>query len=373
MDFEEFKEVFKFCITSRTLRRIRGDKPHLRNFFISLTFVTSTFVYFVLNNISKIMEDDNMDVMKVLFTVLMCLGYSQLLFKNFAIVPFHDDVESLSDWIQGQYLQVEEDEIIEKVSIEEFEKALKYSVLFFKIYFAIFTMCAIFVPLNFAFCDYLVIAIPGLHQETTRFIHKFVTIIFTVIAAYWNIFADSAIVFIGIYVIFFMKSVNRLINIFAENPEVPKRPRFLIRIIEKHVEMIRILGVFNECMKFISLVQLFFSTLIFLSIISVIQIYPNNPLLYIILASLISQLALLCFFGEIIRSQSEEIFKNLYQTNWYDLSVKEQKILLCMMANSLQVIGLKAGGLYDISLMALIQIVKLSASYAAIIITFTQK
>uniref|UniRef100_A0A905HKU9 Odorant receptor n=1 Tax=Lutzomyia longipalpis TaxID=7200 RepID=A0A905HKU9_LUTLO len=373
MDFEKFIKLFKFCITSRTLRRIRGDPPQFYIFFILLSFAVSIFNFFVINNIAKIIQDDNVDIMKIFFTILMCLGYTQLLLKNFAVTPFHDDVEELLDWIQYRHLKIEEDDIIQKVSNEESAKALKYSLLFFKIYLALFAICAVLVPLHFALSDYLIIAIPGLDQESTRFTHKIVTVIFAIIAGYWTTSSDSGVVFIGIYVIFFMKSVNRLINIFAENPEVPKRPRFLNRIIEKHVEMIKILNIFNEIMKFISLAQLVCSTLIFLSIIFVIQIFPNNLLLYFMLSTLLSQLALLCVFGEIIRSESEQIFIKLYQTNWYDLSVKEQRVILFMMANSVRVIGLKAGGLYDIGLMSLVQIVKLSASYAAIIMTFTEK
>uniref|UniRef100_A0A3F2ZD76 Odorant receptor n=1 Tax=Lutzomyia longipalpis TaxID=7200 RepID=A0A3F2ZD76_LUTLO len=373
MDFEKFIKLFKFCITSQNLRRVSGDPPQLKIIFIFLTFAMFIFIYFAINNISKIMEEDNIDYMRVLFTSLLCFGCCELLFKNFGMVPLHKEVESLLNWIQDLRVKVEKDEIIQKVSKEEFAKALKYSVLFFKTYLGLYMMTGVFVALNFTFCNYLVIAIPGLDQESTGFIHRFVPILFTEIAASWTVSSDSAIVFIGIYVIFFMRSVNRLINIFAENSEITNRPRFLICIIEKHIEMIRILEVFNECMKFISLMQLCFSTLTFLVILFVIQLFPDNLLLYSMLITLLTQLGLLCFFGEIVRSESEEIFINLYQTNWYDLSLKEQRIILLMMANSCKVIGLKAGGLYEIGLMSLVQIVKLSASYAAIIMTFTQK
>uniref|UniRef100_A0A240SXY0 Odorant receptor n=1 Tax=Lutzomyia longipalpis TaxID=7200 RepID=A0A240SXY0_LUTLO len=372
MNFEKFIKLLKFCITSRTLRRVSGDSLYLSIFFIFLTFSMSIFVYFTINNIKKIMVDDNVDFMKVLFTVLMCLGCTQMLLKNYAIIPFHEEVESLLNWILDHHAKTEEDEIIQKVSQEEFAKALKYSELLFKIFFTMFMVPAMVCSYKFALSDYLIIAIPGLDQGSTVFVHKLLTIIFTYILTSWTVFSDMAIVFIGIYLIFFLKSINRLINVFGENSEVQKMPKFLICIIEKHAEMIRILRLFNESVKFISLMQLISSTLTFLVVIFFVQLFPNYLLLHIMLASLLSQLALLCFFGEIIRSESKEIFKNLYQTNWYDLSLKDQKIILLMMTNSLQVIGLKAGGLYDVGLMALVQILKLSVSYAAIIMTFTQ-
>ncbi|XP_055678861.1 odorant receptor 85c-like [Lutzomyia longipalpis] len=313
----------------------------------------SIFIYFTINNITKIMDED-IDFMRVLFTVLMCLGCTQMLLKNYAIIPFHEEVESLLNWILGHHEKTEDDEIIQKVSQEEFAKALRYSMLFFRIFFAMFMVTAIICSFKFALSDYLIIAIPGLNPDATHFIHKLLTIIFTYVVASWTVFSDMAIVFIGIYIIFFLKSINKLINIFGDNSDT--FPKFLLCLIRKHVEMIRVLHIFNDIMKFISLVQLISSTLTFLVVIFYIQLFPNYLLLHIMLVSLLIQLALLCFFGEIIRSESKEIFKNLYQTNWYDLSLKDQKIILLMMTNSLQVIGLKAGGLYDIGLMSLVQV-----------------
>ncbi|XP_055691174.1 odorant receptor 33a-like [Lutzomyia longipalpis] len=132
-------------------------------------------------------------------------------------------------------------------------------------------------------------------------------------------------------------------------------PNLLPKILKKHVEMLKIVNTFNESFKFMSLIQLVMSTMIFFTMLFSIQMYEKQFEMHIAFSAALLQLIFVCVFGEILRSESEAIFDNLYQTNWYELSVKEQKVILMIMMNSTNPISIKAGGMYDINLMTLVQ------------------
>ncbi|XP_055685253.1 odorant receptor 13a-like [Lutzomyia longipalpis] len=63
----------------------------------------------------------------------------------------------------------------------------------------------------------------------------------------------------------------------------------------------------------------------------------------------------ICILGEFIRLKSENLSDTLYQTNWYELSLKDQKIFLTTLGMTQRVYGLKAAGMYDVNLYTFIE------------------
>ncbi|GAB0095702.1 hypothetical protein DMENIID0001_111160 [Sergentomyia squamirostris] len=151
-----------------------------------------------------------------------------------------------------------------------------------------------------------------------------------------------------------------------------KCPDILERIIKKHLELIRMFDYFNDSVKFLSLVQLILTTILFITILMSVQVYRDEYIMYLFFTTVQLELFFLSVFGELIKSESERIFSNLYQTTWYDLSFKDRKAILFMMTITSQPLGLKAAGLYEISLMGFVQILKASLTYSAVILTFTE-
>ncbi|XP_055691173.1 putative odorant receptor 83c [Lutzomyia longipalpis] len=150
-------------------------------------------------------------------------------------------------------------------------------------------------------------------------------------------------------------------------------PNLLQKILKKHVEMLKAVNAFNQSFKFMSFMQIIMSTILFFTMLFSIQMFQKQFAIHFAFAAVSLQLVFVCVFGEVIRTESEAIFDNLYQTNWYELSVKEQKVVLMIMMNSTNPISIKAGGMYDINLMTLVQILKLSLSYSAMILTLARK
>uniref|UniRef100_A0A240SY05 Odorant receptor n=1 Tax=Lutzomyia longipalpis TaxID=7200 RepID=A0A240SY05_LUTLO len=371
LTFEKFFDVLKLCVSARTLRRPRGY-IRINIFFIVLTIIFIFVIASVICYIKRSIYDDNAKFILFVLAVCCILGYSKIILKNFASVPFYAEYQRLMDWIE-ELQQIEDDnEIIRKIFKEELTKAMKYSLMCFEGYFWLFIVCSSSAECIPVFEKDTTMFIPYLDVKSYKWIHHICDALSFFGAGTWNVFADSGAVIIGIYIIFFMRIIKRMIELLNQDGIMEKYPDLLIRILRKHVEMIEVLNIFNESVKMLSFIQIFMSTGLLLMFIMIIQVQKNSFMNYVILVGVTDQLGLLCIFGEIIRTESESIFTSLYLTKWYDLSVRNQKILLIMMMNSYKPFGLKAAGMIDVTFMTFVQILKLSISYSAIILTLSE-
>ncbi|XP_059608092.1 odorant receptor 85b-like [Phlebotomus argentipes] len=280
----------------------------------------------------------------------------------------HDKFSALVDWIKELHVVKEENGLIRNIVDQKIAEALKCCKLFFKVWLSIFLLSLICALASIS-TRYIYIFLPNFEADSNYITYQLLQAFFLSYAVVWTCCADASLVFIGIYILFFMKIINAMIKNLDSAESKENRSDLLIQIVKKHVKLLEILNMFNDAIAIISLIQLVMSTIIFLSLFFAFQVYKEF-FMYTIIPTMMIQLALLCIFGEMIRTENENIFQNLYQTNWYEFSVKEQKIVLLMMMNSCNEIGLKAAGMYDISLVTLVQITKLSFSYSAIILTF---
>ncbi|XP_055701405.1 odorant receptor 33a-like [Phlebotomus papatasi] len=371
MSFSKLFKIFKFSVVSKTFRPLHGDYKS-SVFFILLTIYSIIICGFAGLRCIYTFTDTNVKLMETVFAALIVQGFGQTIVKNLCGLPFQREFEYLVDWIEELNAKVEDNELIRGILEEELARSKKYSLIFLECVSLMFFICGILTTYNWLSNDYICIIIPNLPRDTYPVIYNIVQLTGLYIAAFSIIISDLAIVFIGFYLMGFMMFTNKLIQSHTDIENLQKCPDLLMHIMQNHLEIIRILGIFNEAVKLTSFLQLLFSTFTFLTLIFGIQMFKGELIMYFGFATLMIQLALLCLFGQMIRSQTEEIFINLYLTNWYELSLKEQKTIQMMMINSCEPIGLKAAGMYDITLMSLIQILKLSVSYSAIIIAFTR-
>uniref|UniRef100_A0A240SY88 Odorant receptor n=1 Tax=Phlebotomus papatasi TaxID=29031 RepID=A0A240SY88_PHLPP len=348
---ESFFRIFKFCVTSRILQKLHGE-PRYGAIFIILTVYSIFFCYCVIKNFIEILSDKDIETLQIIFTILMFLGYGQLLLKNFAGAPFYREFQSLVDFIETLHSTKEDNIVVQEIVSEEIAKAMKYSLLFFKLYNNLGTFSVIAFIGTITWKDYTIISIPVLHSTEYRFIYHSIQNMTLVIAALWNGLSDTAIVIIGLYIVHFLKVINKMIKSLDNVDKVKQCPDLLIHILKKHLKIIKILRTFNESVKFMSFVQLFMSTILFLTMIATMQLYKTDVSIECIFATLITQLTFLCLFGEQIRSETVAVFNNLYLTNWYKMSLSHQKFLLIMMINARKEIGLKAAGMGSFSVFA---------------------
>ncbi|XP_055691283.1 uncharacterized protein LOC129794552 [Lutzomyia longipalpis] len=80
----------------------------------------------------------------------------------------------------------------------------------------------------------------------------------------------------------------------------------------------------------------------------------------------------LCVLGEFIRVKTDKLSDTFYLTNWYDLSLKDQKTFLIVLGMVQREYGLKAAGMYDVNLYTFVQIFKIAFSYCAVLYSLSQ-
>ncbi|XP_059608158.1 odorant receptor 85b-like [Phlebotomus argentipes] len=81
---------------------------------------------------------------------------------------------------------------------------------------------------------------------------------------------------------------------------------------------------------------------------------------------------ILCFFGEMLSNSSDRMQNAIYMTKWYEMRVKEQKIILILMTRFHLPIKVETFGFGTISLFTFVQICKAALTYAAVLYTVFQ-
>ncbi|XP_059608001.1 uncharacterized protein LOC132255848 [Phlebotomus argentipes] len=181
----------------------------------------------------------------------------------------------------------------------------------------------------------LFIQIPVLDSVSDKVTYA-VQIITNTISAIYIITIDLGVIFIGIEIMAVLNILNDYMKLIDKKAK--EIPNYLKLIIIRHNDMIDKVNLFNGAIQKTGFVQV--TTRIF-------------------------QILLLCLFGELIKMKTERLSETLYLTNWYELSVKDQKMFLLVLAMAQKDFGLKAAGMYDVNLNAFVQIMKLAISYCA--------
>ncbi|GAB0097542.1 Odorant receptor [Sergentomyia squamirostris] len=368
-EFKNFFSLIKFCVTSRTYSPLDGD----RRISVCFALVAIHLILFNCAIVAQLVEtfnDNEVQVMNKLYMMIVFEGTSALLLKNFGSIPFIKEFKDLLEWIQKIHTELEGNEIVQCILNEEIDKAMKYSKMFIWIYSILYIVSPLSAGLLFCFKRIYIILLPGLDPNIYHNTYWITQAITSVTTGTWTSISNASVIVIGIYLVFYVRVLNRIVQCISHDQDkLNYCPDLLVRALKKHLEIIRIFNIFNETLKFMSIIQLSMSTMIFLTILSAIQIYRDDYVMYLIFVTVQVELFLFCLFGEIIRSETENIFNNLYQTNWYDLTQKDRKTILFMMMISYNSLGLKAARMYDVSLSAFVQILKLAVSYSALMLT----
>ncbi|GAB0095703.1 hypothetical protein DMENIID0001_111170 [Sergentomyia squamirostris] len=307
-----------------------------------------------------------------MYMIIVSQGVTLMLLKNLSSVPYVFNFDRLLKWIRKLHTVKDDNEMIQEIINENLEIVMKYSKIIFWVHLVLFVFSGVTVTVLFSMQKVIMMTIPYLDEKDYAFTYGIVEGVACIITGVWIVFSNISNFDFGLYLIFFARIINSMIHCISDPDKKEKCPDLLIRIIKKHLELINMFSDFNGTVKFLSLIQLIFTTILFIFILMCIQVYRDEYTMYLFFVTVQLELFVLSVFGEYIRSETEDIFMSLYQTTWYDLSLKDQRAILFMMTISKEPLGLKAAGLYDINIMAFVQILKASLTYSAIILTFTE-
>ncbi|GAB0094554.1 hypothetical protein DMENIID0001_098690 [Sergentomyia squamirostris] len=300
---------------------------------------------------------------------ILFVAHGQILSKMLSVLINKSDVKEIFEWFKG-LLQNTGNDLLDNVVAVEMNKIYTIAIIVLRIFSVSLCTVPLSVTIYIQVSDNDFYQYPSFIQEWSKYrvTHTFV-FQSTVLLA---LTSECFVLFIGINNIGVLNILTKLCqalnkpHIIAEH-NVGNLLRAMVKL---HAELIEHLNRFYDIFYFGFIIQLATSVLILLLNFHLILHNNEQFIFYVLLASVMLQFTPFCVFGDIIHGKTERIFTDLYQTLWYEMKLEDQKMILMMMIISQNTYGIKAAGMYDVNLIMLVQIVKLSFSYCMILYAF---
>ncbi|XP_059622555.1 odorant receptor 4-like [Phlebotomus argentipes] len=276
------------------------------------------------------------------YSIVVCVAHVQIVAKMVPIICNREELTSIIDWFQEFYTLNEIDGKVKAIFKTGLSETLR-----------IVELC-----LKFPFT-----------AEYQAEVHFVLLLIYQSVCIFFNTFLvvieDSLFATIGIHFMGLLNILCDLIRLLDDSSE--DYSDLLRRIQRLHSDIINHNRIFNNLLFHVLLVQLCSSIFIIFMTFSAIRFNTVDVVSYFLGASGVIQLLLLCLFGELIFMRYKDVEQCLQLTNWYNFSIADQKNYIQIMRMAQKSYGLKAGGMYDISMSTFIEIMKMTISYCAII------
>ncbi|GAB0086974.1 hypothetical protein DMENIID0001_012150 [Sergentomyia squamirostris] len=299
----------------------------------------------------------------------LCLAYAQIFFKVTNFVLYKDSFKKMLHWMEDLDRRSFDSGFGGNCKVH-IEVARKICMTIPKAIFLSYFISAHGFSLNFFITKETIITIPYL--PTSEYLYLLLVLQFSVShAGLTAIFIfDMFVVVIGVHIIFFSNIVQDAIKSLNNIVLMEDGTRNLLQIYKLHYEIIEKVKEFSDSVSLMFLFQISTSAILFVIFFYVIQEFFLDNLLYpMIIAALILQLFITCFLCQIVEVKMEQIYDELCQTNWYDMtSVNKRNFLFCLQMAQRNY-GIKAGGMYNVNMMMFIEILKLGFTYCAIMQT----
>uniref|UniRef100_A0A3F2ZEQ6 Odorant receptor n=1 Tax=Phlebotomus papatasi TaxID=29031 RepID=A0A3F2ZEQ6_PHLPP len=367
-EYQKFEEFLKCLIRFLNLscipwKIVRGYGKYIFPISQIYSLISSVFalVYF------------EKDLMGILISVTLSTGFFQVFIKTLSIITQSNRLEILFRFIQEMH-QVHENDLIPdsaRIHLKHLKKSLNINKIILRILFAVSFMTAPGVLLYFLHTDLLIVAVPGVFPSSKasliyQHIHQGICM---GIATIELLIPDVITISIGLYLIAVLNIFQDIIQ-HIHKFDFSKKEDVLIEIHKFHSNILEIFRIFSDIFYYTIAVQTATSVVFvyceFFIILSTDFMAFIPMVLYIFV-----QFIAVCIFGEMMYSKTEKLTTDFYLTNWYELDIHEQKILLMMMYMSHKIIGLKAAGMYDINLRMFIETIKAGISFLTILYTLT--
>lgn len=155
-----------------------------------------------------------------------------------------------------------------------------------------------------------------------------------------------------------LRTIRDLI-LFLENEEVVKtKSQFMLKLIyEVHRDIAQQAKELTDSFWHIYFIKLLTIMLYLCSVMFIFQSFDASLIVpFNASMMMISQIFILCFFGQILRNSSEEMCDSLYMTKWYDMTTKNLKNLLMLMTRFHNPIKVETFGFGVISIYTFVQV-----------------
>uniref|UniRef100_A0A240SXS0 Odorant receptor n=1 Tax=Lutzomyia longipalpis TaxID=7200 RepID=A0A240SXS0_LUTLO len=194
--------------------------------------------------------------------------------------------------------------------------------------------------------------------------------VFVFVAAYILMSINVGFIFLGLQVIAEINILTDYMKLL--NEKIKTHPKFWRKITKRHCSVIENLNLLSEIISETSFMQLFANCVTFMFGFSFLMKYSDEIVNYMVIVAGTMFSLHICILGEFIKIKTDNISEIFYQTNWYDLSLKDQKMFLIVLGMAQREYGLKAVGMYDVNLYTFVHIFKIAFSYCAVLFSLSQ-
>uniref|UniRef100_A0A7G3B8D4 Odorant receptor n=1 Tax=Lutzomyia longipalpis TaxID=7200 RepID=A0A7G3B8D4_LUTLO len=172
--------------------------------------------------------------------------------------------------------------------------------------------------------------------------------------AYTMSLLETGIIFLCLQVIAEITILNEYLMLL--NDKIKTDPKFFTKIIKKHCSVIENINLLNDIISETSSLQfVFIFTTLLMGFTFVLKYKMGIVNYFIILCGAVLGLPI-CILGEFIKIKTENLSNTFYQTYWYELSLKDQKIFLIILGMAQREYGIKAARMYEIKLYIFVQV-----------------
>ncbi|XP_043657160.1 odorant receptor 85b [Drosophila teissieri] len=155
-----------------------------------------------------------------------------------------------------------------------------------------------------------------------------------------------------------------------------KDSRFLVYIVRYHERIIRISNVMNDIFGIPLLLNFMVSSFVicFVGFQMTVGVPPDLVVkLFLFLVSSMSQVYLICHYGQLLADASHGFSVATYNQNWYQADVRYKRALVIIMVRSQKVVFLKATIFLDITRSTMTDLLQISYKFFALLRTmYTQ-
>uniref|UniRef100_A0A7G3AER1 Odorant receptor n=1 Tax=Lutzomyia longipalpis TaxID=7200 RepID=A0A7G3AER1_LUTLO len=330
--------------------------------FLSLILSLPNPSYSLLNTNEHFSIEENMRVK--LITELYIIAVGHVILKGFYIFLYRDEFYELLDWMKNlqhrEFDALLQDQVKKYTSManEYSQKLLRYIVLLYSFAGLSVTVdCLIYNPVE------IVPFIPTSNPSYNVYSY-FIQISISTFAICFMIFYDILPLLTGLHIIcmsFTIREGVKELKIFrateAEEEVSREKNSRLLKVIHMlHCEFLIQLNRFCDVFSMLALIQLTTSFLFLLLLLYGTNELSNTLILKVALLCAVCEIFMICFLGQIVAMKTEDIYNDFCQTNWYEMSIADQKHFLLCLQMAQRNYGLRAGGIYNIDLNMFLQV-----------------
>uniref|UniRef100_A0A3F2ZDG9 Odorant receptor n=1 Tax=Lutzomyia longipalpis TaxID=7200 RepID=A0A3F2ZDG9_LUTLO len=373
-EYIKVKPVIEFLIALSTFNVFSGPLKN-RIKILLLIFCNIFFWYFLYTHLTNTINSQiNINLMWTLVMWIVLCDFFLIMISNvFKRKKFHLLMQNIQEVFDGDS-EDEEDEEFEGV----FQNHVNYSMKVFVflnrweirlmtclmiiagIIFRVRKNYGLIIEINFITSDNI------LWRESQYILQS----LLGSLTGFFGLSMNIGLTFMGLAIITELNILNDHMKLL--NEKIKNQPNFLKKVIKKHCSVINNFNLFSEIFSETSFMVLFANCVSFLFGFSFLMNYSSDIINYMLIVAGTMLSLHVCILGEVISIKSENLSETLYQTNWYELSLKDQKMFLIILGMSQREYKLKALGMYDVNLYTFVQISKVAFSYCAVLYSLSQ-